>query len=447
MGKLNKILLIIFIFLACILNYLPHLNYKYPIHVDEWVHFQYANHLSNDSPLYFGEEYKSLEAGFHYLLATLNSFGIDYIFIFNYFSIIFTLILCLSIFVLTRNMFSEKAGVFAVFFIALLKSSATILGPALVVPMAIGMGFIAITLYLIKIESKAWVLILAGALIIHPPTATAIILLINIEFLIARKDYLKNLALQAISILIAMPLYLPIIFSKGVGTVNSLNFMPIINVIYIPRYLGAIVVFFVLAGIFFSVEKKKYHLAIYSIALLIFAVLYYWFEFHFFVPYERALMYLFVIFAVLFGLGIEKIISIPKDKKLKILVLVLIIILLAFPLKGKIDSSGYFYQIINNKNYADFFYIKDNTNKNEIAVLDPWTANAFTPIAERQVYSRITQGPNKKYEERNAEISKFFDGKCKDSDFLKKNNITIVYGNCNNSKLTNDKENIYFYKP
>src|SRR3989344_6015234 len=53
-NKKTTITLIILITFASILNFLPRLNYQYPLHIDEYVHFQYANHLSNNAPEYFG---------------------------------------------------------------------------------------------------------------------------------------------------------------------------------------------------------------------------------------------------------------------------------------------------------------------------------------------------------------------------------------------------------
>ena len=142
MKKVNALLLISFIVLAVVLNFIPHLGYNSPLHVDEWVHFQYSNHLSSGAPLYFGGEYHSLEAGFHYLLANLNSIGIPYVFMFTFFASLITILICLGVFILARREFNETAGVFAVLFIALLKSTVEVLGPVFFVPMAIGMFFI-----------------------------------------------------------------------------------------------------------------------------------------------------------------------------------------------------------------------------------------------------------------------------------------------------------------
>jgi len=449
MKKINLILLIAFIILAVILNFIPHLNYQYPLHVDEWVHFQYSNHLSGNSPLYFGQDYKSLEAGFHFLLATLNSMGIPYVFMFTFFASLITILICLGVFILTRRLFNETAGVFAVLFIALLKSSVMILGPMFFVPMAIGMFFIAISLFLIKLNSKALVLILASILIIHPPTAMAmlLLLLINIEFLIKRKDYLKNIGLQALAGLIALPLYLDTFLSKGFETINQLEFLAISSSLFIPRFLGWTLVIIALIGIYFSIEKKKYSIGIYTIAILFFIFIFYQYKIEVFIPYRRALMYLFLILAIPFGLGCEQIISLFKNKKFQILMgIILIVFILATVLPAKLESNKYIYHIIDEGEYNDFIWIKENTDKNSIAVLHPWKANAFTPVAERKVYSRIVQGPNVVSEAKNKEIDDFFKGKCEDINFLEKNNIGIIYGECNNPNLEEIHHNVWVMK-
>lgn len=448
MKNSNRILLIFFIILAVALNFLPHLNYPYPLHVDEWVHYQYSNHLSSNSSLYFGGMYgTNLEAGFHYILSTLNAIGVPYLFMFNFFASVISVLICLGVFILTRRIFNETAGVFSVFFIAILESSVMILGTVFFVPMAIGLFLIAIGLFLVAIESRAWILVLASVLIIHPPSALAFLLLINIEFILLKKNYLKNIILQAIAIVIALPFYLSTLFSKGIDTIESLKFVPISGLIFVPRYLGWIVIALVLAGVYFSAEKKKFPYILYSIGLLFFIFLFYNFKIEVFIPYSRALMYLFLVFAVLFGYGFENIVNIFKDKKIRgIISVVLIVFVLYFALPAKLDSNNYFYHIINDKEYNDFIWIRENTDKNAIILADPWISNAITPIAERSVYSRIVQGPNEKYESRNKEIKDFFESNCTNGNFLKENNITMVYDyerKCINSGLKQIHERVF----
>jgi hypothetical protein len=444
MKKVNLILLILFITIALITNYLPHLNYSFPIHVDEYVHYQYSNHFSNNAPLYFGQDNKSLEAGFHYLLATLNSLGVPYLFMFNFFASLVTLIICLCVFITTRKLFSERAGIYSIVFIILLKSSASILGPSLFVPMAIGMSFIPLMIYLIQINSKAWMILFPAILIIHPPTAMAILLLINIQFIYLKKNYFNNLISMIIAGLFALPLYLPTFLSKGIDSVNSLSFASIIDPLYIPFFLGWVVIIITLAGFYVIFERKNYLLFYFSLVLLLVAVLFYWFEIHFFIMYERSLMYLFTIFAMVFGVGLSKIINFSKNIKIKTIIIIIItLLIIIYPLKSKIDSNKYFYHVINEEDYKAFRFIKDNTEKEKIAVSHPWLANALTPIAEREVYTRITQGPSKKYDERNMIVYEFFKNGCKDNYFLLTNNISIIYGNCNNTMLKEIYKNVY----
>lgn len=448
MKKLTLIILIISIIFAVILNFLPHLNYQYPLHVDEWVHFQYANHLSSSSPLYFGQEYKSLEAGFHYLLATLNSIGIPYLFMFTFFASLITILICLGVFIYTRRLFGETAALFSVLFIALLKSTAMILGPVFFVPMAIGMFFIAIGLFLIKLNSKLIIPILASILIIHPPTAMAFLLLINTEFLILaitkKQNYLKNLLNQAIAGAIALPFYLDIFLSKGLGTVDYLSFTIISSALFIPRFLTWMIVIIAVIGIYFSAEKKGYSVAVYVIALLIFIFTFYYFKIEVFIPYRRALMYLFLILAIPFGFGCDRIISLTKNKKIQILIgIILIALILFFALPSKLNENKQIYHIINDKEFEAFNYTKENTDKTSIAVLDPWKANALTPLAERQVYSRIVQGPNEEIEKKNKKIEEFFNNNCTDIEFLKQNNISIVYGECESEFLSEIHKNVW----
>lgn len=444
MKKGTLILLILFTLFAVILNFLPHLNYNYPLHVDEWVHFQYANHLSTGSPLYFGENYKSLEAGFHYILATLNVLGVPYLFMFGFATILLTVLVCLGVFILTRKIWNETAALFSILFIALLQSSVAFLGLVFLVPMVIGLFFILIGLYLVKINSKAWILVLASILIIHPPTALALILLINIEFLIKRKDYFRNLSYQLISGLIALPFYIPFFISRGTETLDALSFSPIVTAIFIPQFIGWFSLIIVAGGIYFISEKKNYSIFAYVLSLLAFILIFYYLKLEVFIPYARALMYLFIILTIPFGICCERIINFSKKSHIQIIIgIILIALILFFSLPLRIDSNNYIYHVIDSKDYSAFNWIKDNTQKDAIAVLDPWKANAFTPIAERQVYSRIVQGPNAFYEARNNEIYQFFKNNCTNSSFLAQNNISIVYGDCNNSNLKEVYPNVY----
>ena len=78
------------------------------------------------------------------------------------------------------------------------------------------------------------------------------------------------------------------------------------------------------------------------------------------------------------------------------------------------------------------------------AILDPWKATPFTALTGKAVYSRLHAFPQPTDEE----ARKFLNDGSVDTDFLKKNGISIVYtrGEVKNPDLTKVKENIYLLK-
>src|SRR3989344_3014180 len=418
-------LLFLILLIGSFINFMPHSNYNYPLHVDEWTHFTNSKHISNGSPLYFGGESNSLEEGFHILLAVLNLLGVPYLFMFKFLPFIITFFLGMITFILVRKWFDDISALFSVVFIMMLKSSVSLLGPMFLVPMALGLMFIFIGLYLIK--SKLLFLIIATTLIIHPPSGIALLILIN-SYVLGK--YIKNkkikfslLLQQVVGILISLPLFLGQLLMKGA---YNLQFSEsIIPFYFIPRYLSYIITGIILIGIFIIIYRKKYTLFIYPLILLILAVLYYQYQINVLIFYERNLMYLLAFFAIPFGIAIGTFSNAFKKFK-SILAVIIIVLLLIFLMPQKIESTKNVYKIINDSEYDEFLSYKELEGTR--AVLDPWKAIAFTSIAEKEIYSRIPPGPIEQYLARNEEIFNFFNNNCVNETFLKQNEIDIVVG-------------------
>ena len=423
--KWTYLVLIFLLVLGAYLNFKPHINYPYPFHVDEWTHFTYSQHLSDETPLYFGGESTSLEYGFHVLLAVLNSLGVDYLVMFRFLPSLITILIGLSMFIMVRKYVTETAALFSVLFMMLLKSSVSLLGPMFLVPMALGLFFIPFALYFI--ESKLLFLIIAATIIIHPPSAIALLFFVN-SYLISNWFFMKEfnfklIKQQVIGIILASPLYLSYLLSKGheaFGFKESFT-----GLLYIPNYFGYLITLIIIIGIIVIDFRKKYTFAIYSTSLLILTVLYYRFDINILIFYERNLMFLFESFAVPFGAFFSYTASRFKRYE-KILLALFFVFLLIFLIPGKIESTGYLYQIINDKEYNEFLEFKDVEGGR--AVLDPWKAIAFAPIAEKEIYSRVPPGPNPIYLERNKEIFEFFNQSCSNETFLRDNEIDVVVG-------------------
>jgi len=438
---LNIIILFLLLGLGFTLNFLPHLNYNYPLHVDEWVHFTYSEHISDNTPLYFGGESNSLETGFHMLLAFINLIGVPYLIMFKFFAGFLTILISLALFILVRRIWTERAALFSVLFITVLKSSVLLLGPMFLVPMSIGLFLIPIGFFLSLYCKKILFLIIAALLIIHPPSAIALLILINCYLIVERNHVKQLLYQQGLGILISLPLYIPLLLRYKESTLGIVNFDIYPGTIFIPEYFGILFTLLIIIGIFFLINKAQYTVILYSISLLILVLLFYHYNLDILVPYRRVLMYLFEALAICFGVGCSWIIS-RFNKYREVALVILILILLVFSVPGKIDSTKKVYHLIDDKDYKSFTWVKDSIFIDITVLLDPWKAIAFTPIAGQEVYSRVPQGYNETYINRNEEIYKFFKNKCVDKKLLEENKITLIYGDCGNNlkKLT---ENVY----
>lgn len=419
--KKSYLILLVLVLLGAFLNYLPHLNYPYPLHVDEWTHFTNSQHLSDNTPLYFGGESESLEKGFHILLATLKTFGIDYFTQFQFLASFFTILISLALFIAVRKYFNENTALFSVFFFIFIESSASFLGPMFLIPLSVGMLMIPIALYLV--ETNFLFLIVASTLIIHPPSGIALLFLVGSYWVFNRNK--KIIWNSLLGVLLSLPLFFGDLAESGLSNLQFREaFIP---PIFILRSLGVVLSLSVLVGYFLSAKKKKYWLFLYSGILLSLMMLSYKFNTDILIFYERNVMYLLEIFAIPFGVFLaffaEKFRSF---KKISVPLLFVLLLLIAVP--PKIESTTKMYHIVNETEINNYLAYKNV--EGERAVIHPWKAIAFTPLAQKEVYSRIPPGPIPEYLKRNEEIFEFFNQSCSNKSFLEENEIDIVVGDC-----------------
>jgi hypothetical protein len=104
-----------------------------------------------------------------------------------------------------------------------------------------------------------------------------------------------------------------------------------------------------------------------------------------------------------------------------------------------------YYHMINSEDYEAFVWIKENTDSSyDKAILDPWKGSAFTAITGKKVYTWIGDAPKSS----DLEAYDFLDGGSKDTAFLKKNGISIVYtqSGSQNPDLVEVRKNVYILK-
>jgi len=439
MKRESIVILVLFITLGVVLNFLPHLNYDYPMHADEWTHMAYAKNLTS-STWYFEKAHgKDLEIGFHVILAVLNKLGFSYLFIFRFFPALMTILISLGVFLWVRKISNEKAALFSVLFIALLSSSVTILGMVYFLPLSFGLLFIPAGLYLFEIRSKWFFLLFTALLYIHPPSSLAFFLLISISILYKKERLIENFALLVFGGMLALPLYIDIFIRKGLETTKMLSYELWHMTIFMPGFLGYMVFALVVLGIIFAIKKEKYLLILYSLAFFILMLLYWFFRIEIYVYYWRILMYFFIISSAFFGIACQEIIDFAQvfgNKKIRVFIVISLLLVILIPaVPHKIKTGDKLYKIIDNNDYRAFLWIRGNTDENSVAILNNFKGYAFTPIAERRVYTKLMPGISKKYDAMNKEVDIFLNESCMNLSFLKANNISLVYGNCSNEKL------------
>ena len=175
--------LLFIVALAFYIGFIPHQDYLFPVHIDEWVHMAQSNAImaagdtTYPSPFYEGSTYSlggNLEIGFHVFLGVFQHIsGISWPDIFRYFPSIIFVMTVLAVYVLGRR---QGFGWEAAFFTCLIPTTVGIMGPAFLVPLAMGLFFIALSIF-VALNFRTWLSYLAlfifivFLLAIHAPPA------------------------------------------------------------------------------------------------------------------------------------------------------------------------------------------------------------------------------------------------------------------------------------
>ena len=134
--------------LAFYIAFIPHSSYPFPVHIDEWNHLSYAQALITAGSTTFTEPFlgeftvsisSNLETGFHVLWGVFHQIsGLSWFTICRYFPGIVFMMTVLSVYVMARR---QGFGWEAALFTCLIPTTVGILGPAFLVPVAMGLLF------------------------------------------------------------------------------------------------------------------------------------------------------------------------------------------------------------------------------------------------------------------------------------------------------------------
>ncbi|MCD6358738.1 MAG: hypothetical protein J7L90_02130 [Dehalococcoidia bacterium] len=464
--------------LAFYVAFIPHQNYLYAIHVDEWVHMAYSRALMSSGNVVFAEPFSTgkvaglspgLEAGFHLFWGVFQCIsGISWMTIFRYFPGVIFMMTVLSVYVLGRRMgFGWEAALFT----CLIPTTVGIMGPAFLVPVSLGLLFIVLSVFLVFYFQTVWSYILlfiftCFLLATHAPEAVGIVLILFPYFLLNIRGNTRHSAGVAVALLLPFFAVFPWISHMLLPTFRSL-FSPqaiptFINWPQVLEVYGYLPAGLCVLGIFLLVrrgENKDYGLALGFLALLVMLMVYIRLHYGVGIMYDRGLMYAMLMMGILAGAGLAwvrkiEFLKLPLMGKVRdssvphffirnggnllCAVLVVVTLVLAIPAR----RSEPYYHMIETEDYDAFAWVRDNVGPDyEEAVLAPWKATAFTAITGKRVYTRIHAYPM----EKDYAADNFLTEGCSDSDFLRENGISIVYtaGGCNNPELLEVRDGVY----
>jgi len=459
--------------LAFYVALLPHLNYPYPVHVDEWVHLASFKAMLRAHDATFIDPFSgqlirglssNLEAGFHVFWGVFHQIsGISWLTIFKYFPGIVLIITVLSVYTMARR---QGFGWEAALVTSLIPTTVGILGPGFLVPVAMGLLVIPLSLFIAFNFRNRWSYVVlfiftCFLLSIHPPTAVGLAIVLVPYILLNLKGNFKHS--MGITLAMAIPFLVPFpwIFGMLLPTVKSLlGPQPPLMYVDLPHLVstyGHFPIGFCLLGIFVLAirgRKENYGLILGFAALLLMLVAFYTFHYGVRIMYTRGLTYMVLLMSIVAGAGLMAVKNFKLPQRLsvwlraplitqnlgKFLCIVLIGLTLATCIPDRQDIP--YYHMIDSQDYEAFMWIKDNVNESyEKAILDPWKATAFAATTEKYVYTRIHTAPDAEDKEAYA----FLRNGCTDTAFMRENEISIVYTQwaVNNPDLKEVRKDIY----
>ena len=464
--KFDYLILLPIMALAFYIAFIPHYNYPYPLHVDEWINLVRSKALIETGNITFSGSFL-LETGFHLFWSVFQTIsGISWMDIFRYFPAIIFVITVLSVYVLAQR---QGFGWEAALFTSLIPTTVGILGPSFLIAMSLGLLFIPLSLFLAFNFKTGWsyltlFIFTSFLLTLHAPTAVGLAIILIPYILLNLKSGFKHSLGLTLALIIPFLAPFPWIFQMLLPTAKALlSSQPLPTYIDLPRIIqvyGYLPILFGLLGTFMLAikgGKKNYSLIFGLLALLVMLVVYFTFHYGVEIMYFRGLMYMMLMMSIVAGAGLMGVRQLKLPARVNawlkaplitqnvgnVLCLALIALTLVMVIPVRQDTP--YYHMIDEEDYEAFVWIKDNVGKGyDKAILDPWKATAFAAITGKEIYTRIHDYPTAKDEGAYT----FLEDGCTSTNFLRKTGVSIVYSRvgCDNPDLVEVRKNVYLLK-
>lgn len=456
---IKTLLLILILLLAFFMAVIPHVGYAYPVHLDEWLHLAESKALIEAGSINYPDPFSgnettgllsSQEVNYHLLLAELQQVsGIDWLVLFQFGPSLVFVFTVLAVYVLCRR---EGYGLEAAFFTCLIPTTVGLMGPGFMVPVALGLSFIPLSLFL-AFRIKFWpayllIFIIACFLwLLHPPTAAVLYIVIAPYILLNLKgDWRHSFGLSA-ALLVPILMALPWMWSELLPALIRLQVAhPLPSHVDIPALLlmfGLLPLILCVIGVVVLArrwDRRSYGLILGLVLLLTTGLVLLWFQYGMYILYLRGLHTALLLMGIIAGAGLLWVRSIkPPAGSLLCAAVVVAVLAMAVPSRTAIP----YYHMIDDEDYRAFTWIGAHSEADDGPVLlDPWQASAFTTLSGRKVYSQITSGLGTDDEI----ILDFLSSNGANSVFLRENKVTLLYTHlpCGNTDLDKISGNIYY---
>jgi hypothetical protein len=473
--KYDFLMLLPILGLAFYLAFIPHQNYPYPVHLDEWFQLACSNEImsqagttgitdpfSGSSP----SVYQYFESGFHLFWGIFHQLsGLSWLTIFKYFPGIIFIITVLAVYVLCRR---QGFGWEGALFTTLIPTTVGILGPGFLVPVAMGLFFVPLCLFVAFNFRSIWsyvtlFIFTCVLLVLHSPTAVMLVIILFFYILFNLKNDPKHslgitLAIGA-PFLIILPWVYEILIKIGKVLLEPypfpthIEFPPLIELYgYLPVALCllGVLVLAVRSG------KRGYGLIFGLLGLLIMLITFSRLHYGISILYERGILYMWLLVSIIAGAGLMWVrqLGLPEAVAYrlkapwitqhlgKFLCLAIIGITLAVAIPQRLNLL--YYHMIDAEDYRAFTWIRDNLGDNyEIAILDPWKATAFTAITGKKVITRV----HAVWRTSDEEAYRFLQSGSTNTTYLMANGVSVVYTRwpVDNPDLVEVETNIYVF--
>lgn len=453
--KIETLILFLIICLGVFISLIPRMDYAYPVHLDEWFGMACANQILNQDSAFNllspfngspADFFQSAEFGFHLLIGLFHEIsGIDWLIIFRFLPSLIFVFTIISAYLMGKKL---GFGLEAAAFISILPTSVGVLGPAFLVPVAAGILFIPLSLFVmfgIEGFSRNVLLFLFITYLLssHAYTAVAVWIMILPYLVLTIKDNRKSSILTFLAItlpfLVAVPFAIDLIRHMLEAFFGRSELSPFIQYPFIVQSLGYILIGACLLGtLYISVHREKRSFSFLLGFLILAVILFVYRVIGFGIDglYERGILFTMVAGSIVAGAGAAAIrkIKIPEGIFSKIknpavvrytgLVAGVILVIAAAATTIPVRLETKYYHMIDAEDYRAFTWIRENIgDEMDRAVCNPWKGTAFTAVTGKKVYTRIVMAAF----QREKEVYDFLWTGSSDTSFLRRIKISLLY--------------------